>query len=152
MTLPIFRALSLAAVVVSLSSGATAESLASSASVAGSASVGSVSDSVNRSSHSSSRNTPVAAGEYRILVAADIADRPDRLRLTLQSANEPARHLELDLPRETIARHALAPGAMIAVSHRDYGLAFARGDTREPFFLALADDWHGGLDPKPVSL
>ena len=152
MTLPIVRALSLAAAVVSLSNGATAESLASSASVAGSASVGSVSDSVNRSSHSSSRNAPVAAGEYRILLAADIANRPDRVRLTMQATDEPARRLELDLPRETIARHALAPGATVAVSHRDYGLAFARGDTREPFFLALADDWHGGLDPKPVSL
>ena len=97
------------------------------------------------------RKTPFRLTRMTVSKSSSVKSRKSA-PLTMPATDEPARLLELDLPRETTARHALAPGATVAVSHRDYGLAFARGDTGEPFFLALADDWHGGLDPKPVSL
>ena len=34
---------------------------------------------------------------------------------------------------------------------RAYGYEFAHADTREPFFLALADTWQRELDARPVA-
>ncbi|MEF7612748.1 hypothetical protein V4F39_02420 [Aquincola sp. MAHUQ-54] len=130
-----------------------ADSLASSALSAGSASVGSVSDSISGSSNSSSRNDRVAEGDYRIVEVA-AAGRPGGLRLTLQPADPRpgAEDFVLDLPARTGGTWALAQGDLITARHRPYGLEFARADTREAFFLALADDWFRELAPKAVPL
>ncbi len=119
-----------------------ADSLASSASSAGSASVGSLSNSVRGSSNSSSGTTQTAEGDYRIVEVLALADRPGLLRLRLQHTERAGDdgELRLDLPQPTFARHGLAARDVVTLQVRPYGLAFARADTHEPFFLVLADD------------
>lgn len=131
-----------------------AESSASSASSAGSASLGSVSDSIGGSSKSSSGETKVADGDYRIIEIAELTERPGMLRLKLQAAAPRGEEGEvlLTLPRQALAQRSLDVGAIVSVRHRPYGLEFAHADTREAFFLVLADDWHRELDPHPVTL
>jgi hypothetical protein len=132
-----------------------ADSLASSASSAGSASVGSLSESIRGSSNSSTRNTAqVTEGDYRIVEMAELADRPGMLRLKLQTTASPGEGGEffLDLPQRAMAQRSLAPRDIVSVRHRPYGLEFAYADTREAFFLVLADDWKRGLDAHAVTL
>lgn len=136
------------------SSPCLAESVASSASSAGSASVGSLSDSFQRSSNSSSRNNEATAGDYKVVNVAAVAERPGMLRLTLQAM--PPRSADddaywLDLPERALAARGLAPGDVVSAVSRPYGLEFAHADTRQAFFLALADDWHRDLEPRVVT-
>ena len=140
------------ALLLAASTPAPADSLASSASSAGSASSASLSDSVHASSNSSRRDDRVADGDYRVVALADLPGRPGMLRLTLQALAEPGADgsLWLDLPRQALAQQALAPGDTVSARHRDYGIEFARADTRQPFFLALADDWVRELQARPV--
>lgn len=122
---------------------ASAESGASSASSAGSASVGSLSNSLQASSNSSNQRQ-VAAGDYRITHLAQAGD-------TVQVALAPLGQGEaftLTLPQTVAAQQQLVVDGVIAVQTRDYGLAFAQAG--QPFFLALADDWYGALDAKPI--
>ena len=83
-----------------------------------------------------------------------MADRAGMLRLKLQ-ATAPQRgdsgQVWLDLPRRALAQRDLAPGDIVSARHRPYGLEFARGEPREPFFLVLADDWHRELDAHAVT-
>jgi hypothetical protein len=134
---------------------AHAESLASSASSASSASVGSLSDSV-RGSSDSSKNTAaqVDDGDYRIVEVADVPERAQVLRLKLQATTRDGEGSAfwLDLPRETYAREALAPGRLVSTRARPYGIEFAHADSRAAFFLVLADDWMRELDPRAVKL
>lgn len=141
-------ALSLAAALPAL-----ADSLASSASSAGSASSASLSDSLHASSNSSRRDDQVADGEYRIVEVAALPGRTGMLRLTLQPVATPAADdgLWLDLPRQALGARPLAPGDTVSAKHRAYGIEFARTDKREPFFLALADDWMRELQARPVT-
>jgi hypothetical protein len=131
-----------------------AESFASSASSAGSASSGSVSDSIGGSSKSSSGETKVADGDYRVIEVADLSERPGMLRLKLQAMALPgeAGVVLLTLPRQALAQRGLADGAIVSARHRPYGLEFAHADTREAFFLVLADDWHRELAARPLTL
>lgn len=129
-----------------------AESLASSASVAGSASLGSASDSVQGSSDSS-RNDRRAEGDYRVIEVAEPSDRAGMLRLRLRPTDPVGERDELllTLPQQALARRALVAGDVVSVHRRPYGMEFARADTREAFFLVLADEWHRELDPRPVT-
>ncbi|MDP1532167.1 MAG: hypothetical protein Q8N44_09315 [Rubrivivax sp.] len=132
-----------------------AESLGSaalSASSVGSQSIGSLSDSVRGSSNSSSRRNDVAAGEYRILALAELPARAHMQRLQLQSTAEDGGGFWLDVPRAALARQGLAVGDLIRARQRPYGFEFARADTHEPFFLALADDWMRELASHAVTL
>jgi hypothetical protein len=157
---PVFLRQTLAGLlVIAASIGAQAESLASSASSAGSTSVGSLSDSVRGSSNSSSGTTKVAAGDYRVVAMAAVPERAGMLRLTLEpvataerAGTVPAAGFTLDLPQQALGTHGLATGAIVTARLRPYGVEFAHGDTREAFFLALADDWHRDIDARPVSL
>jgi len=129
-----------------------AESFASSASSAASDSVGSVSGSIKNSSGSSTHK--VAAGDYRIIEVA-AAERPDTLRLKMQhvaQAGDDTAVIYLDLPRTALGDRSAAPGDIVGVRERPYGYEFAWADTRVAFFLALADDWHRELEPRPLSL
>jgi hypothetical protein len=131
-----------------------ADSLASSASSAGSASIGSLSDSIRGSSDSSNnKNNKLAEGDYRIIEVAAIAQRPGMLRLKMQAAarEDAEGELYLDLPRQALGAQGLAAGDVVSARQRPYGFEFARAETREPFFLVLADDWRRDLDPRPVS-
>lgn len=134
-----------------------ATSLGSSASDAGSASLGSVSDSITASSNSSSGETPVAAGAYRVMEVAALAEQPGRLRVRLQATAQPdgGNEFWLALPAQALARRPLVPGDIVTASTRPYGLEFARAEgTRgqEAFFLVLADDWRKELDPRALQL
>ena len=130
---------------------AHAESFASSASSAGSASSGSVSDSLKGSSGSSTDNDKekTASGDYRITNIAEAPERPDFVRVTMQLDGSPE-ELKLDLPQIVFAKQGLGQGDIISAQHRVYGFEFARGDTREAFYLVLADNWHAELAARPV--
>jgi hypothetical protein len=129
-----------------------ADSLASSASSAGSASLGSLSNSIHGSSGSSSRDAAVAEGDYRIVEATAVAERPGMVRMTLQATSRHDDGFLLDLPLLALARSGLAPGDIVSVQYRPYGLEFAHAATRATFYLVLHDDWHRELDPQAVTL
>lgn len=128
---------------------AHAESFASSASSAGSASSGSISDSLSDSSNSSTNQDKVANGDYRIV---DIAQTPDRtafMRVTMQTEDLKQR-IVLDLPAEVLNKQAIGEGDFIHAQRRVYGFEFSRRDTKEAFYLVLADNWHNELATRRV--
>ena len=149
-----FRLIAAAAVTVSalgLALNAQAESIASSASSAGSASSGSVSDSLSSSSNSSHNGNRVADGDYRIIQIAATPERAGRTRVTMQ-AEDPEQRIVLDLPQSTFEQQQLAVGDAMYAHNRVYGIEFGRADNRQPFYLVLADEWHGELASRPLSL
>jgi hypothetical protein len=143
--------LMLSAGALGLALQANAESFASSASSAGSASSGSVSDSLSGSSNSSNGDRKVADGDYRIIQIAAMPDRAGRTRVTMQGDADNQR-IVLDLPQSTFAQQGLAAGDVMYAHNRVYGVEFGRGDTRQPFYLVLADEWYGELASRPVGI
>lgn len=123
----------------------SASSAGSSASSAGSASLRGSSDSLHASSDSSRTDPQVAEGEYRVAAVDEVDSKPGMLRLTLEPLRAEAAGFRLDLPGRALGDRALAPGDVVSARHRPYGLEFARGNTREAFFLVLADDWQRDL-------
>jgi hypothetical protein len=147
-----FRLAGIAAVLAT-ALNAQADSFTSSvASSAGSASSGSVSASLRGSSKSSFDGDKVAEGDYRITEVAQATGREGFTRVAMQSDNDAQRVIVLELPQATFAKERLGLGDLVHAQQRTYGTAFARGDTREAFYLVLADDWYGGLAARPVSL
>lgn len=147
---------SLAFLMASATLSAVAASSASSeASGSSSTSVGSLSNSVGKSSDSSSgKDKEVAEGDYRVIEVAAVADKPGQMRVKLQAAADDSLsgELLLTLPQLAVVRGQLASGAVITAKRRAYGVEFAAGATREPFFLVMRDDWFRELDSKPVVL
>lgn len=150
-----------ATLITALAAAAHAESFASSASSAGSKSVGSLSDSLTGSSNSSSGDKKVAEGNYRVEQVAEVAGKPDHLRLHLQAAATAgaAGAVQLDLPRQTIERQGLGVQAVIALRQRPYGMEVAHvhpaaqtAAAPTAFFLLLADAWRSDLDTRAVTL
>jgi hypothetical protein len=148
------------ALLLAVATPALAESLAtsassagSSASSAGSASLRGSSDSIKGSSDSSRNDQQVAEGEYRVAAVDRVAQRAGMLRLTLEpvAAEGGAGGFRLDLPERALGERPLAAGDTISAHHRPYGLEFARGATRDAFFLVLADDWHRDLQTRVVT-
>jgi len=130
---------------------AQASSAASSASDSLATSSGSVSDSLNGSSNSSNDRRRVADGDYQIIQIAQTPGHADRVRLTMQ-ADDPQQRVVLDLPQATFDQQRLAGGDVVYAKNRVYGIEFGRGDTHQPFYLVLADDWHDELANRPVTL
>jgi len=134
----------------------TVGSAASSASSAGSASIASLSDSVQGSSRSSAGERQVAQGDYRVASVTALADGTARLDVRLEQLAEPAGEaVSLRVPREALRQRAIAPGDIVHVRHRPYGLEFARTadtGTREPFLLALTDTWQRELSSRALGL
>jgi hypothetical protein len=121
---------------------------------ASSTSVGSSSTSVGKSSDSSSgKDKEVAEGDYRVVEVGAAAEQPGKLRVTLQAAadDSPKGELQLTLPPEAVTRGQLARGAVVSAKRRAYGVEFAAGAPREPFFLVMRDDWFRELDSRLVS-
>ncbi len=116
---------------------------------------GSVSTSFEKSSNSSSRRD-VAAGDYRIVDVAAVDGRPGLLRLRLQAVEADAADVAagdgfwLLLPQQAFDNGRLAAGQIVSALARPYGLEFARADTRQAFFLVLADTWYRELQSNPV--
>jgi len=143
-----------AALVLALTALPTLADSTSSASSASSASVGSSSTSIEKSSNSSSNQDRVAQGHYTIVEMVAMAERPDLLRLRLQSVDPTtAQEFVLLLPRQAAERGQLATGQTISAEHRPYGLALAALNpvgASAPFFLVLDDDWYRELESRPV--
>jgi hypothetical protein len=138
------------AAAVSVGNSAFADSFTSSASSAGSASSGSVSDSLHGSSKSSTGNDKTAEVDYRIIDVAPIPGRAGIARVTMR-ASDPDDEIALDLPQVIVEKQRLALGDSVHSSKQVYGYEFARSDTRQAFFLVLADDWANDLAARPVS-
>ena len=165
MTTLFMRALS-ATLITVVAVAAHAESFASSASSAGSKSVGSLSDSLTGSSNSSSGEKNVAEGNYRVEQVAEVAGKPDHLRLHLQATatTGAAGAVQLDLPRQTVERQGLGAQAVIALRQRPYGMEVAHASASAAqnnaqaaaapvaFFLLLADAWRNDLQTRAVTL
>jgi len=151
MNFPLSLRLACFAAITSFALQAQAESLPSSASSAGSASSGSVSASLHESSDSSSKDDKRADGDYRIIDVAEAPERGDFRRVTMQ-ADESQQRIVLDLPVNILDKQGLGRGDLVYAQHRVYGLEFARSDTREAFYLVLADKWHEELAPRIVGL
>ncbi|MEO8151798.1 MAG: hypothetical protein ABI605_01925 [Rhizobacter sp.] len=127
---------------------------ASSASEGGSASVGSVSDSFEKSSDSSSTKNKTAAGDYKVIDVAAVAERPGTLRMKLQpvaDSNEDNAFF-LYLPEKALAQSPIAAGQIVSARDRPYGVEFAKADTGKAFFLVLQDDWYRELQSNAVTL
>lgn len=146
--LPTLRAALCLGAVLTPSLAVHADSLASTASSAGSASSGSVSTSLTGSSNSSSGDNKTADADYRITDVAQAPGRDGFVRVTMES--DAAQRLVLDLPAAVFEPQRLARGDAIRAGQREWGMEFARADTREAFFLVLADDWHRELEPRRV--
>jgi hypothetical protein len=153
-TSAILRALCLAAAAACAvgSAPARADSVASSASSAGSASSGSISDSLGASSNSSHHDRRVAAGQYRVIDVAQAPAKAATTRMTLRAVAGAGDEFWLDVPDRALARRAVRAGELVQVNERVYGFEFAYADTRQPFFLALQDDWYRELGSRQVAI
>lgn len=144
-----------AAVIVTAlaATSAFAESSASTAASATSSAAGSLSNSLQGSSNSSSKTTTAAAGEYRIEAVTLDADRPGMVRLALQPVvpSDERQPFVLVLPQRTADREGLVRGDTVNARTRPYGIEFARAETRQAFFLVVADAWLQELDARPVT-
>jgi outer membrane lipoprotein-sorting protein len=142
-----------AVIVMALAAtSALAESSASTAASATSSAAGSLSNSLQGSSNSSSKTTTAAAGEYRIEAVTVDADRPGMVRLALQPSvpNDERQAFVLVLPQRTVTQEGLVRGGTVSARTRPYGIEFARAETRQAFFLVVADAWLQELDARPV--
>jgi hypothetical protein len=148
-TAALAHALALAAAVPAFA----ASSASSAVSESSSASIGSISTSIGQSSESSTGKN-VAQGEYRVIEVAAADSEGAKARVTLQALadDSAAGTLVLTLPRVAAERGLLRAGAVVVASTRPYGLEFTAAATRQPFFLALHDDWFRELDSRPVTL
>jgi type IV secretory pathway TrbL component len=147
------RALFLAAFAAACAAPAYADSVASSASSAGSASSASISDSIGASSNSSNRDRRVTAGDYRVIDIAQAPAKAETTRLTMRPVSgDVAQEFTLDVPNRALAARAVGAGAIVHVNERVYGYEFAYADTKQPFFLALQDDWYRELGSRQVTI
>lgn len=114
-------------------------------------SVGSLSRSVKGSSDSSVK-TVVGQGTYQVVqvAEADADGLHDVSFEALPGQPQAQGRFTLRLPPQALAQGALAPGRQVLAQDREWGRELARADTRTPFFLLLADDWHRELDPVPL--
>jgi hypothetical protein len=110
-----------------------------------------MSDSLRGSSDSATGGARTAEGDYRITDVAQAPDRAGIARVTMQ-ANDPEQRIVLDLPRAIVEKQGIALGDVVRAQRREYGFEFARADTREAFYLVLADNWYEELAARPVSL
>jgi len=150
---PLRHALAIAALAAACAIPAHADSVASSASSAGSASSASISDSIGGSSNSSNRDRRVAAGDYKVIDVAQAPAKAETTRLTLRPvAGTPSQEFTLDVPNRALAARSVDAGAIVHVNERVYGYEFAYADTKQPFFLALQDDWYRELGSRQVTI
>jgi len=150
---PLLAALGLLAAAAATQVAASG-SASSASSEGSSASVGSLSTSVETSSDASSKGDKAAQGDYRIVDVAAAPARPGSARVTLQALADDGAggSMFLYLPQTVADDAGLAPGGLISARDRGYGLEFAYGEPRRPFFLALHDDAFRELRTRPVTL
>lgn len=144
----------MACLLLLAASAKSASSVVSTTSDSASTSVGSASDSIRGSSDSSSRHRRVAQGLYEVIDMAALPDEPALVRVTLIAVpgSGAEGELFLHLPKVAANDGKLMTGQVVKVTHRVYGLEFAKADTQQAFFLALADGWLQELQTLPVQL
>lgn len=127
-------------------------SAASSASDSASTSVGSLSTSIRTSSDSSSTAAGVAEGDYKIIDMAAAVEQPGTVRVKLQAVAARGNNDEffLYVPQQAVDQGRLAQGRIVTAHQRPYGVEFASGETRQAFFLVLADEWYRELQTNLV--
>jgi hypothetical protein len=116
--------------------------------------VGSVSTSLKKSSQSSTGDDKTAAGDYRVIEMAALDGQPGMVRLKLQATAEQAQRDEfyLLLPQKAVDQGQVREGAIVTAQPRPFGLAFAAGQPRQPFFLVMDDAWYRELASRAVVL
>ena len=132
-----------------------ASSTASSASDSASSATSSASDSLKTSSNGSSKaTTAVTDGDYQVIEVTSLADRPGIVRMKLQAMADTRAGSEffLYLPQQIVDKSPLGVGQIVAARQRPYGVEFARGDTRQAFFLVLDDAAYRDLQSNAVVL
>ena len=130
-------------------------STSSAASDSASSTASSGSESLKKSSDSSSKDkTAMNSGDYEIVDVAHVAERPGTVRLRLQAIADRSVGGEffLYLPQPSFEQAGLAAGQVVAARQRPYGVEFARGDSRQAFFLVIDDDWARDLPSHVVTL
>jgi len=117
-------------------------------------SVGSVSTSLKKSSQSSTGDDKTAAGDYKVIEMAALEGQPGMVRLKLQATAEQAQRDEfyLLLPQKAVDQGQVREGAIVTAQPRPFGLAFAAGQPRQPFFLVMDDAWYRELSSRAVVL
>jgi hypothetical protein len=151
MSIPRHLRLAVFAAALGSSFVAHADSSTSSASSLASESSGSVSTSFKGSSNSSSGDNKVADADYRVIDMGLVPDQSGMTRVTMRT-DATQHRIVLDLPNAAWNKAQLAKGDLVRASNRVYGYEFARGDTRVPFFLVLADNWYNDLAARPVRM
>lgn len=132
-----------------------ASSTASSASDSASSATSSASDSLKTSSNGSSKaTTAVTDGDYQVIEVAAVTERPGTVRMKLQAVAEPSAQSEffLYVPQQIFDKSPLGAGQIVAARQRPYGVEFARGDSRQAFFLVLDDASYRDLQSNAVVL
>lgn len=130
-----------------------ASSTASLASKSASDSVGSISDSSQTSSGGSSKTTNVAAGDYRVVAIAPVAERTDLMRMTLRAgADGSSDEVQLLLPVKVAQASGVAEGHVLTARPRPYGVEFVDGQSKAPLFLVMNNDWQRDLGTQALSL
>ncbi|TAK97729.1 MAG: hypothetical protein EPO09_03405 [Aquabacterium sp.] len=116
--------------------------------------VGSVSTSIKKSSQSSTKDDKTAAGDYRVVEMAALDDQPGMTRLKLQATADQGAHDEfyLLLPQKAVDKGQVREGSIVTAQTRPFGVAFAAGEPRQPFFLVMEDQWYRELASRPVVL
>lgn len=116
--------------------------------------VGSVSTSIKKSSQSSTNDGKTAAGDYKVIEMAALDGQPGMVRLKLQATADQAQHDEfyLLLPQKALDNGRVQEGSIVTAQQRPFGVAFAAGEPRQPFFLVMEDDWYRELASRPVVL
>ncbi|MGZ5183023.1 MAG: hypothetical protein ACXWC2_21305, partial [Ramlibacter sp.] len=99
----------------------------------------------------SNKDRRVAAGDSRVLDVAQAPAQANTTRLTRRAAAG-ADPFTLDVPDRALAERSVAAGALVQVKERAYGYDFAYADTKQPFFLALQDDWYRELGSRQVTI
>lgn len=128
-----------------------ASSAASTASTGASMSVGGTSTSIGTSSNSSSPgDRRVAEGLYRVTGIEVAAGRTGFVQLHLAPQTDGATAFVLVLPQATVDAARVGTGVLVQATHRAYGVAFARGDDQQAFFLVVDDAWQQDLQTRPV--
>jgi hypothetical protein len=86
----------------------------------------------------------------------DVAQAPSKAnatRLTLRPvAGGAAQEFTLDVPNRALAARSVGAGEIVQVKDRVYGYEFAYADSKQPFFLALQDDWYRELGSRQVTI
>ena len=119
-----------------------------------STSVGSVSTSIKKSSQSSTKDNKTAAGDYKVVEMAALDEQPGMTRLKLQATQGQSERDEfyLLLPQKAVDNGQVREGSIVTAQPRPFGVAFAVGEPRQPFFLVMEDQWYRELASRPVVL